>query len=495
MNDQTIEEIAREIAEAFTGAATGRVFQPGRASLVVDFHTRTDAYLFVSVEAAQPRIYIIRRATRELEKTTIPPASFALLWRKHLAGAVLRRVTKDADDRIIRFFFEAQSEAGEAQERTVIAQLTGRSANLFLLDERERIIDALRPLRETDQQIGDEYDAPAASASTHRSQPEPFERGDFHSLSEAADDYYSRLEVDKKFDQHAAAFVARLRQETGKRRKLKRNLKADLAQHGDAEMHKRIGDLLLANVATAERNGSLVRVKDYYSEGEPIIEVEVDENRTLQEEAARRFNFYTKAKRAAREIATRLEVLQEEIAELDKRDAELARIIEERDAQALERWSDGDKKKGRETQKDKRERPKSEERIPGARRYRSSDGYEILVGRAAKDNDHLTFRVARPHDLWFHAADYPGSHVIVRSNSSGVGGVNAKRGEIPHRTVVEAAQLAASYSRAKHDAKVSVHYTHRKFLSKPKGAAPGLVRMSNFRTLLVEPRESIERIL
>ncbi len=495
MNDQTIEEIAREIAEAFTSAAAGRVFQPGRASLAVDFHTRTDAYLFISVEPAQPRIYIIRRTTRELEKNSLPPASFALLWRKHLAGAVLRRVTKDKDDRILRFFFEAQSEAGESQECIVIAQLTGRSANLFLLDERERIIDALRPLRETDQQIGDEYNAPAVLTSTHRSQPSPFERGNFPSLSEVADDYYRQLEVDKTFDSRAAAFAARLRQETGKRRKLERNLKLDLAQHGDAETHRRIGDLLLANVATAERNGSLVRVKDYYAEGEPVVEVEVDENRTLQEEAARCFNSYTKAKRAAREIAARLEVLQVEIAELERRDAELASIIEERDAQALERWSDGDKKKARETGQERGERPKSEERIPGARRYRSSDGYEILVGRAAKDNDHLTFRVARPHDLWFHAADYPGSHVIVRSNSSGSGGASAKRGEIPHRTVVEAAQLAASYSRAKHDAKVSVHYTHRKFLSKPKGAAPGLVRMSNFRTLLVEPRESIERIL
>src|SRR5207247_1621287 len=84
-------------------------------------------------------------------------------------------------------------------------------------------------------------------------------------------------------------------------------------------------------------------------------------------------------------------------------------------------------------------------RIPGTRRYLSSDGYEILVGRAARDNDQLTFRVARPHDLWLHAGDYPGSHVIVR---------NSSRREIPHRTVIEAAQLAARFSQASKDAKV-----------------------------------------
>jgi predicted ribosome quality control (RQC) complex YloA/Tae2 family protein len=116
----------------------------------------------------------------------------------------------------------------------------------------------------------------------------------------------------------------------------------------------------------------------------------------------------------------------------------------------------------------------------------SSDGFEILVGRAARDNDHLTFKVARPNDLWLHAADYPGSHVIVR---------NATRREIPHGTIVEAAQLAAYFSQASKDPKVDVHYTERKFLAKPKGAAPGLVRLSRFKNLTVTPREAATRVL
>src|SRR6185369_12216862 len=64
-------------------------------------------------------------------------------------------------------------------------------------------------------------------------------------------------------------------------------------------------------------------------------------------------------------------------------------------------------------------------RVPGVRRYVSSDGYEVLVGRAAHDNDHLTFKIAQPNDLWLHAGDYPGSHVVIR---------NPTRKEIPHRT-------------------------------------------------------------
>jgi predicted ribosome quality control (RQC) complex YloA/Tae2 family protein len=84
-----------------------------------------------------------------------------------------------------------------------------------------------------------------------------------------------------------------------------------------------------------------------------------------------------------------------------------------------------------------------------------------------------------------HAGDYPGSHVVVR---------NPTRKEIPHRTIIEAAQLAGRFSQASEDTKVVVHYTERKFLSKPKGSAPGLVRLSRFRSITVEPKEAVSRL-
>ena len=123
-------------------------------------------------------------------------------------------------------------------------------------------------------------------------------------------------------------------------------------------------------------------------------------------------------------------------------------------------------------------------RIPGTRRYLSSDGFEILVGRTSNDNDHLTFKIARPNDLWLHAADYGGSHVVIRRQT---------RKEVPHQTIIEAAQLAAYFSQAKKDPKVDVHYTERKFVTKPKGAKPGLVRLQRFKNIIVEPKEAGSR--
>ncbi|MDQ1447029.1 MAG: hypothetical protein QOI20_3495, partial [Acidimicrobiaceae bacterium] len=137
-------------------------------------------------------------------------------------------------------------------------------------------------------------------------------------------------------------------------------------------------------------------------------------------------------------------------------------------------------------EREKGSKKSSAEKGRTLRRYRSSDGYEVIVGRGARENDELTFRVARSYDTWMHAADYPGSHVVVRARG--------KDDPIPHRTLVEAARLAAHFSQARKDGKVAVNYTQRKFVSKPRGAAPGLVYLSSFRTLLVEPGEEIERI-
>ncbi|HWT02991.1 MAG TPA: NFACT family protein [Pyrinomonadaceae bacterium] len=483
MDDQTIEAIVAEVAPALAGRSVGRVFQLSRVSVAVDFRPHDGRYLFVSVEPSQPRIHLIERRARELEKQSLTHSPFSLVLQKQLGGATLASMVKDEGDRVVRLAFEAADEIGNAYSRALVAQLTGRAANLLLLDERGYVIDALRPPRGDGQEVGHKYQPPPRTSPKTTSTAPLFERGNFATLSEAADDYYRGLEEARRYEARAAAARARLRKEIAQREKLRRHLNRDLESHGSADEHKRIGDLLLANIATAKRLGNKVTLTDYYAEGAPLAEVEVDENSTLQEEAARRFNRYSKARRAADEITKRLAGLEQELATLEARRAELEEAIGARDEAALESFTGEKQEDG--TRGPKTRRQKAADNVPGARRYRSSDGYEILVGRAARDNDHLTFRVARPHDLWLHAADYPGSHVIVR---------NPTRADIPHRTIIEAAQLAALFSQARRDAKVDVHYTQRKFLSKPKGAAPGLVRMSSFRSITAEPREGVERI-
>ena len=481
MNDETIKAIVDEVATALVGARIGKIFQLSRLILAIDFRIRDGRYLLLGADAHPgPRLYLIARRVRELEKQALPPGSFIMTLHKRLAGAHLVAMEKDYGDRIVRFSFSAKDITGQVQNHTLIAQLTGRAANLLLLDQKGHVIDSLRPLRVQVPERAIRYTPPVSFCVRLSGEP-LLQQGSFSSLSEAADDYYRKVEAEQRFASRVAVARARMKKEIGQRVKLRNHLETDLETHGDANAHKRLGDLLLANIGTAERRGKIVTLTDYYEESTPRIELEIDENASLQEEAARCFARYTKARRASVEIARRLGELESELESRSFKQRELEEIIQAKDENALESFFEVKKK----TRLNPERRAKASTSIAGARRYQSSDGFEILVGRASRDNDHLTFRIARPNDLWLHAADYPGSHVIV---------LNPTRKEIPHRTVIEAAQLAAKFSQARRNGKVDVNYTQRKFLAKPNGAAPGLVRMSSFKTIIVEPRDDAERI-
>lgn len=500
MNEQLIGEVLEELRPALLGRPWGKVFQLSVHTLAADFRTGDGRYLLLSADPARPRLHFIARTVRELERASQAPTSFALFLRKALGGATLRELTKDWGERVVRFKFKVPDAVGVESEATLVAQLTGRSANLFLLDEHERVCTVLRPTRGEGQTEGEVYSAPQRNQAAAPREVETkakraaseIPREGFASLSAALDRHYLRQEAERDFDARAGAASARLRQQIANLRKLRDNLRRDLAEHGDAEAHRRAGDLLLANIGTAVRDGSKVRLTDFYAEETPTVELEVDENRTLQEEAARRFARYSKAKRAAREVAERLEKIEPELSALEARRAEVEQIVAARDADALAAFTGpktDEKAAGRRpdsVKRDKGSKRSSAEKGRALRRYRSSDGYEVIVGRGARENDELTFRVARSNDIWMHAADYPGSHVVVRARS--------RDEAIPHRTLVEAARLAAHFSQARKDSKVAVNYTQRKFVSKPRGAAPGLVYLSSFRTLLVEPGEDLERI-
>ncbi len=479
MNQETLREIVSELSEVLPGRFFGRMFQLSPLSLAIDFGVREQGYLFVSVEPADPRLYLIKRRTRELEKAATSLSPFAQAMRATFGGGSVTAIVLDKEDRVVRLSFSIENELGDLLEPTLVAQLTGRSANLFILDKDGTIRHAWRNPKGDGQQPGEMYRPPPVQQKQMTAN-ERFARIASSSMSEAVDDHYRQEASTEQFDQLAATVRDDLRKEISRRKKLQTNLKKDLAAHGDAEEHKRRGDLLLANIGTAKRRGTKVTLTDYFSADTPLIDLEIDEHTSLQDAAADYFSRYTKAKRGVEEINSRLAQLETDLTNLEERHAAIETHIANRDLDALRLLakpaaeSPGSSKK-----------QKASPALTGMRRYLSSDGYEVIVGRSARDNDRLTFRVARPNDLWLHAGDYPGSHVIVR---------NSSRDEIPHRTVIEAAQLAAKFSQAGNDSKVNIHYTRRKFLSKPKGAAAGLVRMSNFKTISVAPGENLQRL-
>ncbi len=487
MDDQTLTEIIAEIEPLLVGRVPGKIFQLGPLSLVIDFRLRDHGYLFISVEPARPRMYLVKRRVRDLENQSVTLTQFAQGLRKELSDTTVRTIRKDSGDRIVWLQFSGVDELGSMKGSTMIVQLTGRSANLFLIDPNGVITHQARPRKGIGQKTGDVYQPPTTGGPRGATKDAERMKTSVVSASEAADAYFSSLLVDQAFDNRVGAARAELRKKISRQNKLLKQLEKDLSSHSNAEQQKRVGDLLLANLSTAKRDGERVVLIDYFTDDASSIEIEIDEQLTLQEEASRRFALYSRSKRAVQQITTRIKSIRAELEALDSTNEALEKIILERDEAALSQFMALSAPRALSVPPASAGGPrrKTEKKIPGVRRYVSSDGFEILVGRAARDNDHLTFKVAKPNDLWLHAADYGGSHVVVR---------NATRKDVPHRTIIEAAQLAAQFSQARKDPKVDVHYTERKFVSKPKGTAPGLVRLMRSRNITVEPKEAAERV-
>ncbi len=348
MDEDTLKAIVDELTELLPGRFLGRILQLSTLSLVIDFGLKDKGYLFIGIEPAAPRLHLMKRTSRELEKASIPLAMFAQTMRTNLGSGCLVSVAKDGNDRVVRFSFSVADDLGDSQRYSLIAQLTGRSANLFLLDADGNITQAWRNPQGEGQQPGEPYRPPAPPPKSAVAAKLDASSGvalvhheTGGSASADADEYYQNIETEHQFNNLAGNLVAKLGKELSKRKKLRSNLAEDLLAHGNPEEHKRLGDLLLANIANAKRAGDRVTLTDYYSEGQPDLELTIDENKSLQDAAAGAFSRYGKAKRAVGEIKERLTLVEQELAELKHKQTNLDEAIASRDESILLTLAEG----------------------------------------------------------------------------------------------------------------------------------------------------------
>jgi len=264
--------------------------------------------------------------------------------------------------------------------------------------------------------------------------------------------------------------------------------RAELAQAADANEWRKRGELLLSQLHLVPRGAAEVELLDYYADPSLPVKISLDPALSPQENAARYFNRYSRAKRAqvaaseqlakSEEAADYLEGVLAALSwaktevDLDEIEAELkqAGLLETPKAQRP-----GQGKGQTRVRQDKGETP-----APNFSRYVTPDGLEVLVGRNNRQNEELTFHVARPRDLWFHAQKMPGAHVILRR-------FGAADAEVPEGSILAAARLAAHFSRGAANARVPVDYTERRFVRKPPGTPPGFVTYTSFKTVDVTP--------
>jgi predicted ribosome quality control (RQC) complex YloA/Tae2 family protein len=232
-----------------------------------------------------------------------------------------------------------------------------------------------------------------------------------------------------------------------------------------------------------------VKVTDYFGEKPKQVEIQLDPAISLKENIEKMFKRYQKSGKGKTMVAQQLAQIRKRLAAIEEQTRRLQAIKDwdtwlaiaskipgqhERDPHpAATGFSKGFALSG------SRSAPLPEGE---GRRFRSikMDGHEVLIGKGARENDELTFDVAAPEDFWLHVAEYSGSHVVVRNPG--------KDKELDDSILVKAAQLAAYFSQARNSSKVEVHYTKRKHVTKPRRAKPGLVRLLEFKTVKVEPK-------
>ena len=258
----------------------------------------------------------------------------------------------------------------------------------------------------------------------------------------------------------------------------------ELLKTAERDLNRKFGDIVTANLYRIKKGDGFLEAEDYFEDGgegeNPKITIPLDRLKTPQENAARYYREYNKAKTAEKYLESLIEKGENEEVYLASVLSEIRRAENERDlAEIRLGLQEAGFLKLRKAAKGKKAE-KIKETPP--QRFFSTSGMEILVGKNNLQNDKLTFKTARRTDLWFHAQKLHGSHVVLS-----LGGVE----QADDKTLLEAAALAAYYSQGRDQGKVPVDYTQVRFVKKPKGAMPGSVIYTDYKTIVVEPDEEL----
>lgn len=300
----------------------------------------------------------------------------------------------------------------------------------------------------------------------------------YESISQVLESYYSmknKITLIRQKSADLRRIVTTAIERTSKKYELQQKQQKDTEKK---EKYRIYGELLNTYGYHLEEGARSLEALNYYTN--EMITIPLDEHLSAAENAKKYFDRYTKLKRTEEALNELLEETRSDLEHLESIRTSLDIALDEDDLVEVReelmeygylrrKGSSGKKKKI----------------FSRPFHYRSSDGFDIYVGKNNFQNDELSFKIASGNDWWFHAKGQPGSHVIVKSNGE----------ELPDRTFEEAARLAAFYSKGRQAPKVEIDYTQKKNLKKPNGAKPGFVIYHTNYSMIAEPKiHEIEEI-
>lgn len=429
--------------------------------------------------------------TDRLPKAPERPPAFSSYLRAHLSRAVLQGARLIDGDRQLALRLSARE--GEFE---LLLALMGNKSNVYVLGSDGQVLQSLRPLPDTrpELKMGEAYRSPASNLP--REGADRFEGVDDHGLLAAIEAEYGPRSGASAAQALGRELTQVLKREFKNAQKRFQKLEAELAEADHADEYARHGELLKGALSRVEPGMSEIVLQDYETGAD--VTIPLDPKKSAKANLDATFKRYQKLLRRLTKaggqidearawlefVETNLERVRALVPVATGEDAEAAEeASRELEAiAALEPLAKLLRKRATATKQPQREDPgdRLPPRLQGVptrllpRRYRSRDGLEIWVGRSDEANDHLTTRLARGNDLFFHVEDSPGSHVILRTEGSP---------NPPQESLLDACELAIRFSKMKGSLGAQVHVVPIKNVSKPRGAKPGLVYVTGGKTL------------
>jgi len=463
LNSQELDDVVLELSARLPNTRLRKLNAPAprTCQLVLDRYV-----LLIDLTPVQTRLHLIS-GKRPAPRT--PPA-WVMKCRREIEGRILKSIIKDENERVVRLVFS---------DRVLLAELFGRRGRLLLLDDRERVQFALIGRAVAGKPYRPVKSPRVRAAASRFPTPDPRELV----VNRAVEARYRESEIGG-LQKELTRLVAK---EQKRLERLLSKMQEDLDRTGGAGSLSRQGEALKVNLNQVKKGQKSITLPDPFDPGGKPIVVDLDPALDAKENMQRLFARGKRLAAARPMIEERMRQSQKElegVLDLSARIGKAASLVE------LNELEERLARAGIARQK-VRTGKKPQRRLP-YKAYRSARGLRILVGRSGRDNNQLTFKIAKGSDLWLHARDTAGAHVVVP----------LKRGEeIDEQTLLDAATLAADSSGQKKDAKVEVTYTQAKNVHPIKGAPPGLVSVAKGRTILVrmEPgrldrlRKSLEK--
>jgi len=478
-----LERVVAELNETILGGRIQKVGQPSERGIVLRVRAPGQTHhVYLCAEPGLARVHLVSLPPRNPPT----PPQFCMVLRKHLVGGAIESIELLWRDRVVKFNICGKDEQGTPTARGLVIEIVPGFENIILLDEQGTIIEALqRAVSKRGRRIAprEAYGPPPAieaSAGAARDRfEEPRRKLELATYSAAVEQAYAEQDESARAENIRRELSAALSKAENRARRRAGKIEKDFKATSRSDLMRLKGELLKANLHAVRKGQTSVELPDTTGESGRRISIELDPALSPQENMRKYFRRAKKLRDGRAIIESRLREARRQLADL----AGLRRRLAE--AEGLDEL-----RKLREELPDTAaaaiRKGKPQETRTKPREFVSADGQTILVGRNPRQNDELTLR-ASGGDMWLHVQHYPGSHVIIKME---------KGRPLLKETLLDAAHLAMHFSKLRDADKAPVDYTYRKYVKKPRHAAPGYVTYSQQKTMMLVPdKRRLARLL